>query len=213
MKRCVSKALIPALLLALLPQFSFPQHYPRPGKKELKRERKKLKKFDLFSGRFSPQWETGVAAGLVPTFFKDEGRSILPPLQFRLGRRFSPTFSLAALAGVSRSRNPMPYYDSRTYIACINTFRMAALRPTGHLRMGNRAEAFGGLLLAWQHNSIRPVQPVKEQKPNPAVRPGRGLFFAAFIGARQALTPDLGIYGELSFGLSIASLGISMRLR
>jgi hypothetical protein len=206
-----------ALLLSVVLLTSFPhQLIAQPpsdwGKSSGRLTVEKMIRFDAFTGRFTPEWRVAGGVGLLSTFFKDKGHSLVLPLQFRLGYRFVPAFSLDFMAGYSRTENTLPYYQTRTYIPCENRFRILALRPTGHLRINYRAEAFGGLLLAYQHNTVTPLQAQEGKTRNPNIRPARGLFLTAFIGTRYLLTPTVGVFGEFSMGLSLATVGLNVRL-
>lgn len=176
-------------LLALLLLVTFAHMLPAQQVRNSGDARKKLTqakmiRFDAFTGRYTPEWHLSGGVGLLSTFFKDKGRSSVPPLRFCLGYRFAPTFSLEAMFGYSRTETQLPVSLTRTYSSRENRFSMIALRPTGHLRINYRAEAFGGLLIAYQHNRVKPLKTLKGSVHNPSIQPAEGLFLTAFIGTR-----------------------------
>lgn len=174
---------------------------------------RKTKQFDRWNPRyFQPGFTGGVQAGLVPTFFKDEVHGELPPMELRLGYQFAPALSVELAAGRSITRTISLDYATHTERPCRNTFTLVSLRPTGHMRMGERMDAYGGLIIGIQHNRLEALGPLEEGGEVPKFYPRNGLMMSGFIGADYALTPRLRANLELSYGMSLLSTGVRFRL-
>jgi hypothetical protein len=161
---------------------------------------------------FRPAFTTGLQVGLLPTFLKDEVHAELPPVAARVGYQFLPAFSLEVEAGRSVSRTLVLDHNTRTEKPGRNTFSLVALRPTGYLRLGERADAYGGLLLGYQHNRIESLQPL-DKGEEPRFFPRNGFIMTGFIGVDYAITPRLRANAELALGLSLVSTGVRYRWR
>jgi hypothetical protein len=169
--------------------------------------------FDRWNPRFfRPAVTVGVQVGLLPTFFKDEVHAEMPPLALRAGYQFLPAFSLELEAGRSVARTIALDYNTRTERPCRNTFSLLALRPTGHLRLGERADAYGGLLIGYQHNRIEPLPSLEKGEEVPRFYPRNGWMMTGFIGVDYAVAPRLRANVELAQGLSLISTGLRYRL-
>ena len=169
--------------------------------------------FDRWNQRFfQPGWTTGVQVGLLPTFFKDDVHTELPPVSLRIGYQFTPVFSLELEAGRSVSRTIALDYNTRTQQPSRNTFSLVTLRPTVHRQLGERADAYGGLILGYQHNRIDPLLPPPNGEESPVFYPREGVIMSGFVGVDYAVAPRLRVNAELGYGLSLISTGVRYRL-
>lgn len=176
-------------------------------------KQRSAQQFDRWNQRFfRPGWTGGLQIGLLPTFFKDEVHAELPPVSLRVGYQFAPVFSLELEAGRSVSRTTALDYNSRKELPIRNAFSLVALRPTVHLALGERSDAYGGLILGYQHNRIETLQPQTKGNEAPVFYPREGFTMTGFLGVDYALTSRLRVNAELGYGLSLISTGIRYRL-
>ena len=82
----------------------------------------------------------------------------------------------------------------------------------GHLRLGERADAYGGFIIGYQHNRIEsPSSRNAGEEQAPRFYPKNGLVMTGIIGVDYAITPRLRGNVELALGLSLVSTGIRYR--
>ncbi|MEM6397300.1 MAG: hypothetical protein AAF741_13215 [Bacteroidota bacterium] len=191
---------------------SFPDRASSPYQQKAER----MKRMDAFSERtFNPFFTLHGQIGLMSTFSKDMTRSIAPPIAVGINYRVSPTFSVGLQGSTSKYAADIHYFD-RTYTTAVETTnRMLLVRINGHLPVGLRGEIYGGFGMGTRDTEIVAQEGPQGEKTEEdrIVRPQSGFITTAHVGGRYALTPRLGINGEIGSGLSLATVGISYRFR
>lgn len=154
-------------------------------------------------------WQFRTGIGITPTFVKDHATAELPPVSLELRYWPNPKFSIGLLAGNSISTVTQKHH-SGTSQTFRNDFRMLAVRAAVHTQRWEKWKAYGGILLAYQHNKVESTGPGKypdEQGPIHYTPRNTGLFYSAFIGTAYQPVPQIELFGELSYGLSILTVG------
>lgn len=160
--------------------------------------------------------------GLVPTYFGENANIKVLPLTARVNHQLSNNFSLGAFASYSSATSQpikngdgsIDVFDNTTYIfgtrAAINS---------------NRAKnwnIYGGLMLGY---SI----PVVDVTSTPAVdnpKTGSGndldpkfyteaknkFVYSGFVGANYFLNNQVALFGEVSYGVSLVTVGATYRM-
>lgn len=161
-----------------------------------------------------PLWEARMGVGLLPTFVKDLAKSEQAPLSLELKYRPSRKFSLGLLAGSSISQTYQKHHTGEERIVK-NNFKMLALRGAAHVSHFKRWDAYGGILLGYTNNDVEYtyLDEDKEDEPSfsPTPKKRNGLFFSAFVGTSYKVYKNINVFGELSYGLSIATTGVSVK--
>ncbi len=155
-------------------------------------------------------WQLRTGIGLLPTFAKDHATSEIPPLSMELRYRPSPRFSLGLLAGGSVSSVTQEHHSGSS-LSLKNRFQMIALRAAVHTQRWVKWAPYGGISLAYQNSRVEDVGSDKEDLEASLIHytPRKaGVFYGAFIGTCYQPVPQLEIFGELGYGLSILTLGI-----
>lgn len=157
----------------------------------------------------NPNWQFRTAVGLTPTFIKDHVDSEVPPLSLEVRYRPSPKFSIGFLAGTSVSSTVQEHH-SGVRQSFRNTFRMYALRAGVHSQRWEKWEAYGGMVLAYQQNTVTSRDEDKAPLGEALIHftPRKtGFFYSAFMGTAYRPYPQVELFGELSYGLSILTIG------
>lgn len=192
------------------------QPFPDRASSPYQQKAERMKRMDAFSDHtFKPFFSIHGQIGLMSTFSKDLTRSIVPPLALGVNYRISPTFSVGVQGSTSSYAAEINYFD-RTYTTAVETTnRMIQVRINGHLPVGLRGEVYGGFGVGSRSTDIIAQEAPQGEKTDEdrIVRPQNGFITTAHVGGRYALTPRLGINGEIGSGLSLATVGISYRLR
>ncbi len=93
---------------------------------------------------------------------------------------------------------------------------MLALRAGVHTRRWEKWETYGGIVLAYQDNKVSSTHAGNgRQASEPLIHytPRKtGFFYSAFLGTAYKPVPQLQLFGELSYGLSIVTLGVGFSL-
>jgi hypothetical protein len=160
-----------------------------------------------------PKWEARLGIGLLPTFVKDNVKSIQPPLSVELRYRPIENLSVGLLTGQSISRGLIEHHNGERRLAT-NRFRTTALRIAAHSNPWERWEVYGGLVLGYNHSNIEYTETSTSknlEKVMPLAPTRNGFTYTAFVGTSMKVGKRLSAFGELGFGLSIATAGMSYR--
>jgi hypothetical protein len=73
---------------------------------------------------------------------------------------------------------------------------------------------YGGLNVGYTNSAIEMMQgEEKKIKAERGIgRTGSNFLYTAFLGGRYCLGEKVGLFGEVGFGVSIATVGVSVRL-
>jgi len=159
-------------------------------------------------------WEVRAGVGLLPTFLKDHTATELPPVSLEVRYRPTSRFSVGLLAGNSIAQAMVKHQNTDERLVR-NDFKMAALRGAIHSSPFERFEVYGGILLGYSHSDVTHTTPSDEKNPEPSFLPTpkvrNGLLFSGFMGTSYRAYNNVHLFGELSYGLSIATAGVAVR--
>ncbi|MCB0588426.1 MAG: hypothetical protein KDD06_24245 [Phaeodactylibacter sp.] len=152
--------------------------------------------------------------GLLPTFVKDAGKVKTPPLSLSADFKLARNFSLGAFAGHSVTETDLRVLRGGGAAKWRNSFSLVGLRMAARSRQMGPWNIYGGMSMAYAYSHIDmmegQIEKVKEEK---GIKESSGrLAFSGFIGGRHSFTPHLGMFGELGFGISLVSFGLSLRI-
>lgn len=161
-----------------------------------------------------PHWEVRAGIGLLPTFLKDHAKTELQPVSLEVRYRPTQKFSLGLLAGNSISQAMQEHHTGETRMVR-NNFKMIALRSAIHSNPFEKLELYGGMTLAYTNSDVEYTLPGDEKDSEPSFFPTPkerdGLLFSAFLGTSYRVYNNVNLFGELSYGLSIATAGVAVR--
>lgn len=161
-----------------------------------------------------PQWEIRTGIGLLPTFLKDHAKSELHPISLELRYRANAKFSVGLLAGNSISQAVQEHHTGETR-RVRNDFRMAALRGAVHSNPFEKWEIYGGIVLGYSQSKVTymDINPEKDYEPTffPKTPQRNGMLFSGFVGSNYRVYKNVNIFGELGYGLSLATTGVAVR--
>lgn len=159
-------------------------------------------------------WDINAGIGVLPTYVKDAGKMVAPPLSLSADYRLSRNFSLGAFAGYSITETGLRTMRDGGLAEWSNRTTLAGLRAAARSSQRGPWTIYGGVTLAYAHANIDimegQLEKVKEEK---GIRESSGrMVYGGFFGSRYSLTPQFGVFGEIGFGISLASVGLSVRL-
>lgn len=152
-----------------------------------------------------------LGVGVIPTFNKDKANIIVPPSSFGYENRFSERMSVGARLGYSSSlvnnENEGNYFSDLYF---------SSVRLGVHCNMYENWDVYGGGALAMFHSVLRAEDPavgISKQILDARKINGRtNVSWMAFVGAKYALCNGLYLYGEVSYGISVGTIGIGFKL-
>jgi hypothetical protein len=162
---------------------------------------------------------TGI--GLFPTYYKsDEGKGI-PPLNLRLGYDISKSFGLSAFMGYSTTKSSPDIFTENEDSYITNKTKVFGLRFDVKKELTDRCAIYGGGMVNYFHADVKEfnnntkalvLRPEGTPTPfNPNAKKGK-LAYTAFFGTSLKVAKKVSLYGEIGYGISIANLGITVRI-
>ncbi len=167
------------------------------------------------------RFTVSAGVGLFPTYYKAHESTGLLPLTFKFGIDVSKNISLGAFFGYSSTTaKPQIFSDgSNSYIT--NKTKVLGLRSEFRKAFSEKVQGYGGSMVGYFHADVKEynnstkalvVRPAGGPTPfNPKEKKGK-LVYTAFMGATVQVAKKVNIYGEIGYGISIANLGITIRI-
>jgi hypothetical protein len=165
--------------------------------------------------RFEPHVDLNLGIGVLPTFVKDHGKAKVLPLSLTADYKFTRNFSLGIGASYSLTESGLQQFRDGTSAQWRNSFSAVTLRAAAHSSLLNGCfNIYGGLNAGYTNSNIEMIQ--GEEKKVTAERgigrTGSNFLYTAFLGGRYCIGKKAGLFGEIGFGVSIATVGLSVRL-
>lgn len=162
-----------------------------------------------------PHWEVRAGIGLLPTFVKDHSKTELQPVSLEVRYRPTQKFSLGLLAGTSISQAMQEHHTGETRMVR-NSFQMYALRTAIHSNPFEKWELYGGTTLGYTNSDVTYLDGDTKsgnEEPSffPVAKERDGFLFSAFLGTNYRVYKNVNLFGEISYGLSLATAGVSVR--
>jgi hypothetical protein len=160
--------------------------------------------------------------GLLPTYFADNAQVDVLPVNIRVGYNIADHFNVNLYTGysASTSRAVKDFNgDMRTYE---NKFLMIGLRTELHAARTDKFDIYGGFMFGYNKSFVTETIFENGDFENPSDAPSNEpttfkpasdkVLFSGFIGATYFVSPKLGIFGEVGYGVSLVNLGVSFKL-
>ncbi|MBV6655263.1 MAG: outer membrane beta-barrel protein [Mameliella sp.] len=165
--------------------------------------------------RFKPHVDVNLGIGILPTFVKDHGKAKMLPLSLTADYKFTKNFSLGLAASHSVTESGVYQFRDGTTAQWRNNFSTVTIRAAAHSSLLNDCwNIYGGLNAGYTNSNIEMMkgeeQKVKSERG--IGRTGSNFLYTAFLGSRYCLGEKVGLFGEVGFGVSLATVGISVRL-
>lgn len=165
----------------------------------------------ICAGKGKARFELALGVGVLPTFLQDNTTQEQIPLSLELRYRPSDVFTIGLLAGRTVASTTLRHHSGVQQFVR-NDYRLMALRAGVNSRRWDRAEVYGGILLGYQNGKISMDNPQKagaEQLPV-FFRPRPQHFFGtAYLGGAWEPLPRVKCFAELSYGLSLVTVGVA----
>ena len=165
--------------------------------------------------RFEPHVDLNLGIGVLPTFVKDHGKAKVLPLALTADYKFNEHFSLGLAAAYSVTESGVHQFRDGTSAQWRNSFAAVTLRAAAQSSLLNDCwNVYGGLNVGYANSKIDMIYGAekKVKKERGIGRPGSNFLYTAFLGTRYCLGERAGLFGEIGFGVSLATVGISVRL-
>lgn len=158
--------------------------------------------------------ELSVGVGLLPTFNAKSVTTKVLPVNFMLNYRLNQNVSIGGYFAYSSTEwKPQPTADEVPDDYLINNVYIAGIRAEGHFNK-ERVDFYGGAMLgatkSYNDTNILPTDPQPEDIQidyNPKAK----FTYSGYLGMKYMMTKHLGLYGEIGYGASLVTVGITTK--
>jgi len=164
------------------------------------------------------QVELQAGIGLLSTFVSMNAKTKTPPVNFILNYRVKDCFSVGAYFGYSSTAYSGNAKDIHGNVVkedefkLRNDFYLTGLRVQGHYTQG-QVDFYGGAMLGYNFSRIDTnIEDVKNRPEGIVIDEGSLITYSGYIGLKYITPSKLGFYGEVGYGASIVSIGLTYRL-
>ena len=164
------------------------------------------------------QVELQAGLGLVSTFVSMNAKTKIPPISLALNYRFKDFLSVGAYFGYSSTGYDGDMTDSHGDIikedefSLRNNFYLTGIRFQGHYSSG-QVDFYGGAMLGYNFSRISTnITDPGDRPEGIVIEEGNLITYSGFIGLKYITPSKLGFYGEVGYGASLVTIGLTYRL-
>ena len=164
------------------------------------------------------QVEIQAGLGLVSTFVSMNAKTKTPPVSLGINYRFKDFLSIGAYFGYSSTGYDGDMVDTHGDIikedefSLQNNFYITGIRFQGHYSHG-QLDFYGGAMLGYNFSRISTnITDPKDRPEGIVIEEGNLMTYSGFIGLKFITPSKLGFYGEIGYGASLVTIGLSYRL-
>ena len=154
--------------------------------------------------------------GLMPTFVDKNTKAALPPISMSMTYRFKKHLAIGTYFGYSATDYVNPVENilkSESQTSMRNNFYIIGLRGEGHF-VRDRVDFYGGGMIGYSFSNNRNVQAGQTGSiENIKVETyADQLTWSGLIGLKYLISPKVGLYGEVCYGVSLFNVGATFKL-
>jgi len=164
------------------------------------------------------QVEIQAGLGLVSTFVSMNAKTKIPPVSIAVNYRFKDFLSVGAYFGYSSTGYNGDMIDTHGEIikeddfSLRNNFYLTGLRFQGHYSQG-QLDFYGGAMLGYNFSRISTnITDPKDRPEGIVIEEGNLVTYSGYIGLKYITPSKLGFYGEIGYGASLVTIGLTYRL-
>lgn len=178
----------------------------------------------LFAQQERAGLNLSAAAGVLPTYFKDQATQDFWPISLSAGYRFKGMLSINLYGGHSIATSEIETLADESQVRYRNATTTLGLKTALHTTRFNRFDVYGGSMIALYRSNIRQLKidgtvsdlpktdEPSQSKPYKYGQPDNKLMLTAFVGASYYATDHLSLYAEAGWGISILEAGLRIKL-
>ncbi len=160
--------------------------------------------------------DISLGIGLMPTFIDKNTDAAIPPLSMTLTYRLKKNIAIASYFGYSITDYVMPADDKNELeneYSLRNNFYVAGLRGEGHF-VRDRMDFYGGGMIAYSFSKKNNVHLDDTGRIENIIVDSFSdqVTWSGLVGVKYLVSPKIGIYGEVCYGVSLFNAGVTFKL-
>ena len=177
--------------------------------------------FSFFTGINAQSSQKGdltlqAGIGLLPTYFQDAGSLKTLPVNAAVTYKFLDVLSVGAFAGYSSYESSVQeMYDGSSYKTTTESI-LGGARVAAHARGMEKVDIYGGFQVGYS-KPTRTTEVLTASEANageigPRAKVREEFVYSGFVGATAYVNKNIGLYGEIGYGISLFNVGATFKL-
>ena len=160
---------------------------------------------------FQSYFSVQAGLGLIPTYFLDGAKTMVPPLSVSVNYRLNSILSVGAFSGFSASKMVHSYKDGSVH-QWENNSMVYGVQFAAHSANFKKVDIYGGAKIGYSQPDVKHsvIVPGEDIISEPKVH--RGMIYGGFLGLGVPVGKKIGFYSELGYGVTILDLGLTLKL-
>jgi hypothetical protein len=144
------------------------------------------------------------------------------PVNVKIGYNIADHFNINLYTGYSASTSKAVKDHNGNMRDYSNKFLMIGLRTESHAAKTDKFDIYGGFMFGYNKSFVTETIYLNGDLESPIDAPSNEpttfkpaddkVLFSGFVGATYFVTPKLGIYGEVGYGVSLVNIGVAFKL-
>ena len=157
--------------------------------------------------------EVSARIGLIPTFVKDVSRAEIPAVGIDVDYRINRKFSVGLFGGYTKVMSHPNMLGDGKPMTFLNQFTMTGVKFAVHSTNLKKWDFYGGMSLAYAHSLIDVMEGdiEKLKKHKNFIESSGKMVYSAFVGAKFLVNTNLSFFGEVGYGISLLTVGVSKK--
>lgn len=144
-------------------------------------------------------------AGIGLGFTYGAGTTAVPPVAISADYGITEEIGIGGYVGYASAKESILNYDWKY------SYTIIGARGTYHFKTDEKLDLYGGALLGYVVGSVK-LESDNELSPLIAEPTVGGFAWSFFAGGRYMFNEKIGAYGELGYGISVLTLGVTAKL-
>jgi len=146
------------------------------------------------------QIDVNAGLGLIPTFFLGGFRAVIPPVSLSVDYAIDNEISVGGFVGIARSRN-------KTFSDVKYNYTLIGVRGAYHFNLTEGLDTYAGAMVGFNR-----VAADFDNSIFTDFSASNSFLWSIYGGARYPFADNLGVFGELGYGISYITVGVTAKL-
>lgn len=174
----------------------------------------------VLSAQSHKKFQVATGIGIAPVYHGKNVNTDVPALNLQVTYLLSENFSLGAYAGYSASTSDERIFSDGLRSKVENKTTAFAIRGEFKKDWTDRLQLYSGLMIGYKAFNLREIdtqtgelvqrEPDAPTPYNPN-QPKGDLLYSAFVGTKYYFKDQIGVYGEIGYGLSLITIGTTFK--
>lgn len=174
----------------------------------------------VLSAQSTKKFQVSTGIGIAPVYHGKNANTDVPALNLQFTYQVGENFSLGAFLGYSASTSDERIFSDGLHSKVENKTTAFAVRGEFKKDWNDKLQLYSGLMVGYKAFNLKEIDTqtgeLVQREPNAPTpynpnQPNGDLLYSAFVGAKYFFKDQIGVYGELGYGLSLFTIGTAIK--